>query len=152
MRRLICVFSASLFVFQDALAQDGAEVLIRGTRDFIGGLDVSRLATNLLVLIVLISVSLYAMTRLIEKAFKSNGISLWPSVSTFIAFVIVSVSGGILWGIEDVIQFDFKNAIEFIPAVAFFGFLPAIFVWVGARYRARRLRNPPEPLEESLEP
>ena len=161
MRRLVCLFLASLFVSQDALAQ-GA--LIAGgvgvAGDFIGGLDGTAVAIGLALLLLVSIVILLAMTWLIEKAFdkvfKGEEISIWPSVSTFIAYVIASVGGGILIVYEDVIRFDFDSAItEGIPAVAILGFLPAIFVWVVKhflRYLARRLRNAPEPLEESLEP
>ena len=161
MRRLVCLFLASLFVSQDALAQ-GALIAggVEVAGDFIGGLDGTAVATGLALLLLVSIVILLAMTWLIEKAFdkvfKGEEISIWPSVSTFIAYVIASVGGGILIVYEDVIRFDFDSAItEGIPAVAILGFLPAIFVWVVKhflRYLARRLRNAPKPLEESLEP
>ena len=165
MRRLVCLFLASLFVSQDALAQGAliaglVELAVDFSVDFIEGLDGTAVAIGLALLLLGSIVILLAMTWLIEKAFdkvfKGEEISIWPSVSTFIAFVIVSVSGGILIGIEDVIQLDFDEVIKVgIPFVAILGFLPAIFVWVVKhflRYLARRLRNAPEPLEESLEP
>ena len=164
MRRLVCLFLASFFVSQDALAQDGMEVAIRAAgdliRNFIGtfiepnaGSILAFLVVALFISIVFFSVILYAISWLFDKAFKSDGISLRPSVSTFIAYVSASVSAGILAGIEDGMRRFSADAI--IQAIAFFaalGFLPAIIVWVVKRNRTRRLRNPPEPLEEALEP